>query len=55
MKETIAPDHAEAVKEFISQSEDSDLQFTNMKVHFLKGGVKNVKDKHLLIYRYQLV
>ena len=54
VKETIAPEFAELVAEFVEESIDSNLPIEDLDVHFIKGGVKHVKDKHLLIYRYQL-
>ena len=58
VKETIAADHAAAVGEFIENSENASIAVNGhskfKSAIFLKGGLKELKGKHLLIYRYQL-
>ncbi len=58
VKETVAADHAAAVSEFVAQSENTEITLggeSKFKTALLlKGGLKQVKGKHLLIFRYQL-
>ncbi|MCL6271743.1 hypothetical protein M3P05_17630 [Sansalvadorimonas sp. 2012CJ34-2] len=58
VKETVAADHAAVVADFIAKSENTELPLGGdskfKKAILLKGGLKEMKGKHLLIYRYQL-
>ena len=54
VKETVDADHADDVSAFIDTAEASDITVGERKAKLLKFGLKQVKDKHLLIYRYQL-
>ena len=58
VKETVAADHVAAVGEFIAKFENADIALGgegDFKAYlFMKGGLKERKGEHLLIFRYQL-
>ena len=58
VKETVAADHVAAIGEFIAKFENAELPLEGdgkfKSAQLLKGGLKEMKGKHLLIFRYQL-
>ncbi|WP_170917230.1 hypothetical protein [Maledivibacter halophilus] len=56
MKESVDPEHADMVGEYISKIEDTEISLDSGDVaKFLKAGIKERKGKYMLIYRYQLI